>query len=86
MYYDKETRFMFNQSLNEFYTHFLFKIDALPKDGVNPLDISATFFNKLSPNVIEFLISERLQVPPIPPTKTNHQGNQRLPLVINKAM
>ena len=29
MYYDKEIQFIVNQSVNEFYTSFLFKIDAL---------------------------------------------------------
>ena len=33
MYYDRETRVMVNQSVNEFYTWFLFKIDALPQDS-----------------------------------------------------
>ena len=54
--YDIETRVMFNHSLNEFYTRFLFKIDALPQDIVFPLDISETFFNNLIPDVREFLI------------------------------
>ena len=58
MYYDKETRVMVNQSVNEFYTQFLFKIDALPHAVVLPLDIAATFFNKLSPGVRHLLISE----------------------------
>ena len=57
MYYDRETRVMVNQSVHEFYTWFLFKIDALPQDVAFPLDIAANFFNKLSPNVREFLIS-----------------------------
>ena len=39
---------MVNQSVNEFYTQFLFEIDALPQDAVFLLDISATFFNNLS--------------------------------------
>ena len=56
MYYDKETQVMVNQSLNEFYTCFLFKIDALPQYVVLPLDISATFFKFLSPDMIDFFI------------------------------
>ena len=49
MYYDRETRVMVNQSVNEFYTQFLFKIDAIPQDYMFLLDI-ATFFNKLCPD------------------------------------
>ena len=85
MYYDRETHVMVNQSVNEFYTQFLSKIYALPQDAAFPLDISTTFFNKLSPDVREFLISDGFQIPPRPPTKNNHQGNQRLLLVINAA-
>ena len=51
MYYDRETQVMVNQSVNDFYTHFLSKIDAFSQDVVFPLDISATFFNNLSPDV-----------------------------------
>ena len=29
--YDRETRVMVNQSINDFYIRFLFKIDALPQ-------------------------------------------------------
>ena len=57
MYYDRETRVMVNQSVNEFYTRFLLKIDAPPQYVAFPLDIAATFFKKLSPGE-EFLISE----------------------------
>ena len=57
VYYDRETRVMVNHSVNEFYTRFLFKIDAPPQDVAFPLDIDATFFNNLSPNGIELLIS-----------------------------
>ena len=64
---------MVDQSVNEFYTEFLFKIDALPQDAVFLLDIAANLFNNLSPNVREFLISEGIQVHPRTPTKTNHQ-------------
>ena len=77
---------MINQSENEFYTQFLFKSDAIPQDVVFPLDIAVTFFNNLSTKVREFFISEGVQVPPRPPYKTNHQGNQRLPLVRNAAV
>ena len=48
MYYDKETLVMVNQLVNECYTWFLFKIDALPQDVVFPLDIAITFFRKIS--------------------------------------
>ena len=51
MYYDRETCVMVNQSLNEFYTRFLFKIDAIPQDVASPSDIAANFFNNLSPDV-----------------------------------
>ena len=77
---------MFDQSVNEFYTRFLFKIGALPQDVALPMDISETIFNNLSLDVREFLMSEGVQVPPRPPTETNHQGNQRLPLVRNAAV
>ena len=74
MYYDRETWVMVNQSANEFYTQSLFKIDALTQDVAFLLDIAATFFNNLSPDVREFLISEGVQVPPSQPTENNHQG------------
>ena len=77
---------MVNQSVNEFYTRFLFKIYALPQDVASLLDIAATFFNKLSTEVRDFLISEGVQVPPRPPTENNHLGNQRLLLVRNAAL
>ena len=76
---------MVNQSVNGFYTVFLFKIDALTPNFVLILDIAATLFNNLSPDVRELLISEEVQVLPRPPTETNHQGNHRLPLIINEA-
>ena len=59
---------MVNQLVNEFYTQLLFKVDALPQYVAFPLDIASTFFNNLSPNVREFLISEGFDVPPSPPT------------------
>ena len=49
---------MVNQSVNGFYTLFLFKIDAQPQYVVFPLDTSADFFNNLSPDVRDFLIPE----------------------------
>ena len=33
----KETRVMVNKSVNDFYTRFLFKMDALPQDVAFPL-------------------------------------------------
>ena len=42
IYYNKETCVMANQSVNEFYTQFLFKIDSLPQDLVFPLGIDTT--------------------------------------------
>ena len=86
MYYNKETRVMVNQSVNDFYIHFLFKIDALPHNVALPLDIAVTFFKNFSPDIREFLISEGVQVPPRTPTETNRQGNHRLLLVINEAL
>ena len=59
---------MINQLINEFYTSFLFKIDTLPKELGFPLDMAVTFFNKLSPDVRWFLISEWVQVPQRLPT------------------
>ena len=47
---------MFNKSVNEFYTRFLFKIDALPQDITFPLYISYTFFKNLSPDIRDLLI------------------------------
>ena len=49
---------MVNQSVNEFYSRFLFKIDALPQEAVFPLDIAITIFKNFSPDVRELLISE----------------------------
>ena len=77
---------MVNQSVNKFYTRFLFKIDALPQDFFFPLDIAATFFNNLGPDVRQLLISEGVQGPPNPPTENNPQGKQRLLLVRNVAV
>ena len=68
MHYDKDNQFMVNQSVNAFYTRFLFKIDALPQELGFPLDIDATLFNNLSPGIREFLISEGIQFPQRLPT------------------
>ena len=72
IYYDKENQVMINQSVNEFYNRFLFKIDVLPQEVGSPFDITAIFFNTLRPDVREFLISEGVQVPQRLPTETNH--------------
>ena len=56
MYHDRETRIMENHSVNEFYTQFLFKIDAPPQDVALALDIAETLFNNLSHYVREFLL------------------------------
>ena len=72
MYFDKENQVIINQLVNEFYTRFLLKIDALPQEVGSLLDISATFFNNSRYDVREFLISEGVQVPQIIPTKTNY--------------
>ena len=77
---------MVNQSLNKFYTRFLFKIDALTQDVTLPLDIAATFFNNLIPDVRELLIPGGVQPPTRMPTETNHQGNHRLLFFRNAAV
>ena len=56
MYYDKDNQVMINQLVNETYTRFLFKIDALLQEVGYRLDIAATFFNNSIPDVREFLI------------------------------
>ena len=86
IYYDRETHIMVNQLVNDFYTRFLFKMDALPHNFAFPLDIDATLFNKSSTDVREFLISERVQVTQRPPTENNHQVNQSILFVINMAV
>ena len=58
MQYDKDTQVIVSQLVNEFYTQFLFKIESLLQDLVFLLDITATFFNNLRPNVRDLLISE----------------------------
>ena len=42
---------MFDYSVNEVYTWFLFKIDAIMQKKVFPKDFAATFFNNLGPEV-----------------------------------
>ena len=42
---------MVNHPVNEFYTWFLFKIEGLPQDVSFSLDIAATYFNNLIPEV-----------------------------------
>ena len=74
---------MVNNSVNEFYTWFLFKIDTLPQEIWLLLDISVNFFNKLIPDVWEFLISEGVQVLQRLYTETNLRINQMLILIIN---
>ena len=69
---------MGNQLVNKFYTQFLFKMDALLQYVVFQIDITATFFNDLSPDGRKFWVSEGVHSPPWPPTETNNQGNQRL--------
>ena len=86
MYFDKYNQVMINQLINEFYTQFFFKIEAPLQEVGFPLDISASFFNNLIPDIREFLISEGVQIPQRIPTETNHHGNQRLILVINAAV
>ena len=68
IYYDKKNQVMINQWVNEFYTRFLFKIDALPQEVGFLLDIATTFFKNLSPGFRGFLISEGVQVPQRLPT------------------
>ena len=63
---------MLDQSVNYFYRHFLFNIDALPKDNIFLLDISAILLIVLSPDVQEFLVSEGVQIPARLTRKTNH--------------
>ena len=57
MCHDKDNRFMFNQLVNVIFTQFLIKVDAFPRYVVFPLEFSTTFFNNLSPEVRELLIS-----------------------------
>ena len=77
---------MVNQSVNDFYTRFIFIIDALPHKLVFPLYIAATFSKNLSHKVSEFLILEGFKFPQILPTETNHQVNHSLLLVRNAVL
>ena len=86
MYRNKDTWATVNQLVNEFYTWFLFNIDALPKYDIFLLEISATLFNNLSPDGGGFMVSEVIQVPIRIPLDTNNQWNQRLLMVINVAV
>ena len=62
-------------------------MDALPKNVVFLLDIAATCFNTLNPNVRDFLTSEGFHPPPPrTPSKTNQHGNLRPPLVRNQSL
>ena len=54
---------MLDQSVNYFYRHFLFNIDALPQDNMFLLDIAATLKFVSGPDVQEFLVSEGAQAP-----------------------
>ena len=85
-YDDKETRVMVNQSVNEFFTRLLFKIDELPQDVGLPLNIATIWFNKLIPGVRKLFIPEGVKFPQRLPAETNHQGNQRLLLIRNAAV
>ena len=51
IYYDIETCVMVNQSVNEFYTWFLFKIDVPPQDVAFPPNIAANIFNNSSNDI-----------------------------------
>ena len=77
---------MVNQSINEFYTRTLLNIYALPQDVLFPKENTLTFFNNLSNNVREFLVSEGFQVPTIISEDTKNQVNQRLLLAINSVV
>ena len=77
---------MLDQSVNYFYRHFMFNIDAITQDKMFLLDIAATLLTFLSPDVQEFLVSEGVQIPARLTRKTNHQGNQKLLLVKDAAV
>ena len=76
---------MVNHSVNQFYNHFIFKIDALQQYIVLPLNISKNLLNNLSPNVRKFWLSEEIQALPRPLTGINHQRNERIIFVRNTA-
>ena len=56
IYYEKYTQFMVNQSVNEFYNRFFFKIDALPKDVLLPMETATKFLNNLISEIMDLLI------------------------------
>ena len=72
---------MFNQLLNKFYTRFFFNIDAILKDELFLMDISATVFK----NLRDLLVEEGGQVPTIIAPKTNNKEYPRFLLVRNEA-
>ena len=72
---------MFNQLLNKFYTRFFFNIDAILKDELFLMDISATVFK----NLRDLLVAEGGQVPTIIAPKTNNKEYTRFLLVRNEA-
>ena len=63
---------MLDQSVNYFYRHLLFNIDALPQNKMFLLNIVATLLIVLSPDAQEFLVSEGVQIPARLTRKTNH--------------
>ena len=48
-YYDKDTWFIVNQSVNEFYIRFLFKVYSLQQYVLFPLDIAENSSTTLVP-------------------------------------
>ena len=50
-YYGRDNQVMIDNSVNVLYTRFLFKIDAPPQYSVSFLDITATLFKTLIPEV-----------------------------------
>ena len=57
MYYNNEKCFMVNQSVNEFKNRLLLNIDAITKGEVFTMDSKSTFFNRLSTDIRELLVS-----------------------------
>ena len=56
-YYNKETGVMINQSVNDFYSRFLFNIDALLNDELFLMDIAETLFKKITLGFRDLLVS-----------------------------
>ena len=52
IYDDKEFHVIVNQSVNQFWTHFLLKTDSLSQGVLFPLKITVTFFNNLISDII----------------------------------